>query len=201
MIASASVEEYPVPGWMRGLEVVAGVMSIILAVFVLANLSVAVVTLLLFLSVGLVFLGIRQITIGVGARWQPGWLRALGVVAGVLSLMMAVLVIAFPGLGVSTLTLLFGFGLPLIGITEIAVGASLRFLPGWLRGVLVAVGVVDLILAPIAVLVPGVAVVTLIVLLAGFLILNGADRFLTATVGRVRVARAEIGTVVPKGSA
>ena len=201
MIASASVEEYPVPGWMRGLEVVAGVMSIILAVFVLANLSVAVLTLLLFLSVGLVFLGIRQVVIGVGARWQPGWLRALGVMAGVRSLMMAVLVIAFPGFGVGTLTLLCGFGLSLIGITEIAVGAGLKFLPGWLRGVLIAVGVVDLILAPIAVLVPGVAVVTLIALLAAFLILNGADRFLTATVGRVKVARTEIGTVARKGSA
>lgn len=200
MIASASVAEYPVPGWMRGLEVVAGVMSVVLAVFVLANLTVGVLTLLLYLSVGLLFLGIRQILVGVGAQWRPGWLRALGVVAGVLSLMMAVLVVAFPGFGVGTLVLLFGFGLFFVGMTEIAVGAGSRFLPGWLRGVLIAVGVVDLIVAPIAVLVPGVAEVTLIALLAAFLILNGADLFLSATVGRIKVLRATVGAVAGKSS-
>lgn len=179
----------------------AGAISVVLAVFVLANLSVGVLTLLLYLSVGLVLLGIRQIMIGVGAGWRPRWLRALGVVAGILSVVMAVLVIAFPSFGVNTLVLLFGVGLFLVGITEIAVGAGSRFLPGWLRGVLIAVGVLDLIVAPIAVLVPGVAVVTLIALLAAFLILNGADLFLSATVGRTKILRAEVGTVARKGSA
>lgn len=200
MIANVSVEERKVPGWMRGLEIVLGVLSLVLAVLVLAFPGLAVLTLLVCLSVALVFLGTRQIMIGAGLRWLAGWLRALHVVVGVLGLLFGFLVIGFPGLGVATLIVLLASGLFLFGLTEIAVGVGARFMRGWVRGLLVAIGVLDLVVAPVVLLMPAVAVAILIALLAVFLMLSGIDLIVTAAVGRVNVVRASVAPVAGKGT-
>lgn len=201
MIANVSLEERKVPGWMRGLEIVLGVLSLVLAVLVLAFPGLAVLTLLVCLSVALVFLSIRQIVIGAGLRWLAGWLRALHVVVGVLGLLFGFLVIGFPGLGVATLIVLLASGLFLFGLTEIAVGVGARFMRGWVRGLLVATGVLDLVVAPVVLLMPAVAVAILIALLAVFLMLSGFDLIVTAAVGRVNVVRASVAPVAGKGPA
>jgi uncharacterized membrane protein HdeD (DUF308 family) len=186
---------------MRGLEVVAGVISIILAIYVLAYPTVAVLTLLVFLSVGLLLLGIRQIMIGAGARWRPGWLRVVGIVMGIVAIILGFLVIAYPGYGVATLVLLLAFGLLLIGVAEIAIGSGSRFARRWLRALLIVIGVLDLVLAPIVLLAPGLAVATLIFLLSLFLLLNGIDLIASGAVGRIQVTRAAVATAAGKGPA
>ena len=201
MIANVRTEERAVPGWMRGLEIVFGVLSLVFAVLVLAYPGLAVLTLLLYLSVALLFLGIRQIIIGAGIRWLAGWLRALHVLVGVLVLLFGFMVIGFPGLGVATLIVLLASGLFLFGVTEIAVGVGARFMRGWHRGLLVVFGVLDLVVAPIALLIPAVAVAILIALLAVFLMLSGIDLIVTAAVGRVNVVRASVAPAAGRGPA
>lgn len=201
MIASVSVQERKIPGWMRGLEIVLGVLALVLAIVVLAYPSIAVLTLLVYLSVAIVFLSVRQIMIGAGIRWLAGWLRALHVVVGVLGLVFGFMVIGSPGLGVATLIVLLASGLFLFGVTEIAVGVGARFMRGWHRGLLVAIGVLDLVVAPVTLLMPAVAVAILIALLAIFLMLSGIDLIVTAAVGRVNVVRASVAPAAGRGPA
>ncbi|MGD0638134.1 MAG: hypothetical protein ABSA72_08875, partial [Nitrososphaerales archaeon] len=52
---------------------------------------------------------------------QPGWLRGLEVGAGLLSLILAVSVIVFPGLGVATLIVLLAVGLVFAGVRSASV--------------------------------------------------------------------------------
>lgn len=195
MMAGVGVEERIVPGWMRALEVLTGVGAIILGIAVLAYQTVAILTLLLLLSWALLLFGVRQIAMGVAARWRPGGLRALSVVAGVLLLVLAFLVIAFPGLGFATLVVLLYVGLVIFGVAEISVGAGARFMRGWMRGYFIAIGVLDLILASLILIFPSLAQLTLVVILSLALLLSGIELAVSGVVGRFRVVG--VGVVAP----
>ncbi len=129
-MAGVAVEEKIVPGWTRGLEVVARVGAIILGIAVIVYQTIAVLTLLVLLCWALIVIGIREIAMGVAARWRSGAVRALGIVAGLLSIVFAFLVIAFPGLGLATLVWLLYLGLIIFGVAEIGIGVGARFMRG-----------------------------------------------------------------------
>lgn len=54
----------------------------------------------------------------------PGWYRALATVVGLISIALAFVVLAFPGLAVLTLVFLLGFALLVIGIDRVAAGIT-----------------------------------------------------------------------------
>ena len=172
---------------MRGLEVVAGLIAIVLGFYVILNQTIAILTLLVLLSWALILIGIRQIAMGAAAKWRPAGTRGLGVAAGVLSLILGFIVIAYPGLGVATLILLLFFGLVAFGVAEISVGAKARFIRGGLRGFFVVIGVLNLIFALVVLLFPKLGVLTLALLLSVALIVNGIELVVSGAVGRLRV--------------
>ena len=90
------------PRWLRGLEVVTGLSAMALGVLVLAFPGWGVATLVVLLSMGLFFAGIRSLVLVGDSRLSKG-LRALSVVAGILSLTFALSVLLFPGFAVLTL--------------------------------------------------------------------------------------------------
>ena len=97
-----------------------------------------VASLVVLLSMGLLFAGIRSLVLVGDSRLSKG-LRALSVVAGIMSLIFALLVLLFPGFAVLTLLILVSFGLVVYGFGRIAVAYMLKTV-GWLRGLIVAVG-------------------------------------------------------------
>lgn len=181
------VVERTVPVWIRALEILVGLIAIVLGFYVIMNPAIAALTLLILLSWALIVIGIRQVVMGVMARWRPSAIRALGVVAGLLALALGFVVLAYPGLGISTLVWVLYFGLFVFGITEIGIGVGARFLPAWQRGLFVAIGVVDLILAPVFLLMPSLAVLTLVILLSVGLVVNGISSVVSGAWGRMPV--------------
>ena len=57
-----------VPGWMRALAIIVGIISIIAAIIVLVYPAIAVATLILLLAIGLLLLGIERLAIGISGR-------------------------------------------------------------------------------------------------------------------------------------
>jgi uncharacterized membrane protein HdeD (DUF308 family) len=142
-----------------------------------------VAALVFWLSVGLLFLGLRSIGL-VGYGGLSNGIKALSVIAGILSLILAVLVIVFPGYGVATLLWFVSFGLMVYGFGRMFLAYILKAAAGWMRGSMVAVGVFDVILSVLVLLLPEVSLLTLVVLLAVVLIVSGVEAIVSGAVGR-----------------
>ena len=171
------------PGWFRGLEVVTGLLALVFGIIVLLFPSWGVATLVALLSIGLFFVGIRSISL-VGYNRVSKDLRALSAIAGIISLILALLVLVFPGWAVLTLLLLVSFGLMVYGVGRIFIAYALKDTVGWLRGAIAAVGVVDIILSGAVVILPGVALLTLAIILSVLLLVSGAEMIVSGAIGR-----------------
>jgi uncharacterized membrane protein HdeD (DUF308 family) len=171
------------PGWLRGLEVATGLLSILFGVLVLAFPGLGVATLVVLLSIGLVFAGINAISL-VGFSRLPNTVRILSAIAGIISLILAFLVMLFPGYGVLTLMILVSYGLIVYGFSRIFLAYTLRTMVGWLRGMIAAAGVVDIILSVVVIALPGLALLTFAAILSLVLLVSGAEMIISGAIGR-----------------
>jgi uncharacterized membrane protein HdeD (DUF308 family) len=171
------------PGWFRGLEVATGLLAMVFGVVVLLFPSWGVATLVTLLSIGLFFAGIRSISL-VGFNQVSKSLRAISAITGIVSLILALLVLLLPGWAVLTLLLLVSFGLMVYGVGRIGIAYALKDTVGWLRGAIAAVGVVDIILSVAVIVLPSVALLTLAVILSVVLLLSGAEMIISGAIGR-----------------
>ncbi len=57
-----------VPGWMRALSVIVGIIAIIAAIIVLIYPAIAIATLVTLLAIGLLLIGIERLIIGLSGR-------------------------------------------------------------------------------------------------------------------------------------
>mgnify|MGYP006266556689 CR=1 FL=1 len=171
------------PGWLRGLEIVTGLLAMVFGVLVFIFPGWGVGTLVVLLSIGLFFAGIRSISL-LGCSSLPNSLRILSAISGIISLILAVVVVLFPGYGAETLLILVSFGLMVYGFGRIFLASALKAAAGWLRGMIVAVGVLDVILSVAVVLLPGLALLTLAVILSGVLLVSGVEMVVSGVIGR-----------------
>jgi len=171
------------PGWLRGFEVVTGLLSVVLGILVFVFPGWGVSTLVVLLSLGLIFVGVRSISLVGNGSLLKG-LRAVSVITGIISLIFALLVLIFPSFAVLTLLILVSTGLVAYGIGRIFVAYALRNAASWLRGMIVAVGVVDIILSVFVLVLPGLALLTLAVILAVVLTVSGIEMIISGAVGR-----------------
>ena len=171
------------PGWLRGLEVATGLLSIMFGVLVLVYPGWGVSTLVVLLSIGLFFVGIRSISL-VGFSSLSRGLRAVSGIAGIISLILALLVVLLPGYGVLTLLIFVSLGFMAYGLSRIFIAYELRTMVGWIRGMIAAVGVVDVILSFLVLALPGLALLALAVILSVVLLVSGAEMIFTGAIGR-----------------
>jgi uncharacterized membrane protein HdeD (DUF308 family) len=155
----------------------------VFGVLVLVFPGWAIETLILLLSIGLFFAGIRAIAL-VGHSSLSMGLRALSVISGIISLIFAAVVALFPGYGALSLLILVSFGLMVYGFGRIFLVSTLKSTAGWLRGMIVAVGVLDIILSVVVVLLPGLALLTLALILSVALLVSGVEMIVSGAIGR-----------------
>jgi uncharacterized membrane protein HdeD (DUF308 family) len=171
------------PGWLRGFEVVTGLLSLVFGFLVLVFPDWGVSTLVVLLSFGLIFAGFRSIFL-VGFDILPTGLRVISVIAGISMLIMGFLVSIFPGLAILTLLTLVSVGLIAFGISRIYEAYTLKTMTSWIRGIIAAVGVTDIILSILVLVLPELTLLTLTVLLAFALIISGAEMIVSGVNGR-----------------
>ena len=162
------------PGWTRAAEIILGLVSLVAGIWVLAYPGLAVLTLILLLSIGLIFLGWRDILLGAMGKYLPKWLRAADIVFGVLAFVLSVVVIASPGVAILTLVTILYVALFVRGIAGISM-AAVKMISPRLRAASAAVGVLSIILAIIALAYPGLAIGALVFLLSIGLLFVGIE--------------------------
>lgn len=171
------------PGWLRALEVTAGVLTILLAFVVFAFPGLGVASLVVILAVGLIFLGIRSFFVAGYHRLSPS-LRALSVMSGILVLIFAVLVIVLPGYGTLSLVVLLSLGLMLYGFSRMYLAYSLKWRSSGFRAAIATLGVLVVALSAIAVAEPGLALLTLVVVLGVAMLFCGVEEIVFGVDGR-----------------
>ena len=90
----------------------------------------------------------------------------------------------FPGYGVLTLMIFVSFGLISVRIQQDILAYALKATVGWLRGMIVAVGVLDIILSVLVLVLPGLALLTFAVILALVLLVSGVEMIVSGAIGR-----------------
>ncbi len=172
MVSTASGPASPI--WLRLFEVVLGLSSVVISVVVLANLDYQTSELVLLVAVALMFSAGRMMANG-GIRRGLARLEALGLVGGGAAIAAVLLaVILLPGLSFATLVYLFSIALAIQGVGRIAHSMK-SGQPRWLRGSALVIGVLTVSLAVGALLVPGIAALTLVPLLGIIVFLNGIE--------------------------
>jgi uncharacterized membrane protein HdeD (DUF308 family) len=121
----------------------------------------------------------------------------LSVITGIISLILAFMVVIFPGYGVATLIWFVAFGLMIYGIGRIVLALRTQGDTWGTRGSMVAVGVLAVILSILVLALPGVSLLTLLVILSVVLVVGGAEALVSGIIGRtwlgnlVRAAKKE----------
>ncbi|HYA56430.1 MAG TPA: hypothetical protein VED22_06485 [Nitrososphaerales archaeon] len=167
-------KEWSYPYWFRVVEVILGLASVVISLAVIVSPGYGAQNLVPLLSLALVFSAVRMIAAG-SARESLKSLEGLGVAgAGVTALILVVAVVLVPGLSLQTLVLLLAISLTIQGLGRMLSSAG-RGRPQWLRGSSLATGVAMVALAAIVEFVRGVALLTLVELLALTVLTSGAD--------------------------
>lgn len=171
------------PGWLRALEIATGLLSIALGVIVIIFPSWGISTLIILLSFGIFFSAIRSISL-VGYSDLSKGLRAISVIAGITSLIFAALVLTFPGFAILTLLIIVSTALLVYGVGRIFLAYTLKTTANWIKAMMIAVGIVDVILSLVVFVLPSLAVLTFTVILALALLISGAEMIVSGAIGR-----------------
>ncbi len=130
------------PGWLRGAQIGLGILVVILSIYALAYPGAAFVSLVLILGIILFIVGIEKIISGILLPIKGRW-ATIGL--GILVLIFAGFVIAFPGFATWIITVFIGIALLFSGAASIAQAFSGKE-SGWKKAFLIGVGALLIIL-------------------------------------------------------
>jgi uncharacterized membrane protein HdeD (DUF308 family) len=159
-----------------------GLIATFFGILVLIFPGLGITTLIVVLSVGLLFASFRAISF-VGLRPLSAGLKVGTAIAGIIGIVLALLVALFPGYGAATLLVILSFGLLFYGLSRIFLGYSHRATKSWHRGTVVAVGVIDVVLSIVVLVLPNLALLTLAVILSAILIVSGLEMVVSGATG------------------
>jgi hypothetical protein len=155
-------------------EVVFGLAAAVISIAVIADPGYGAQNLILLLSLALFFTTGRMIASG-RVRKRLLSLQGVGLAGGgLIALVLVIAVLLVPGLSLQSLVFLLAVSLTIQGLGRMLYSVG-RGLPGWLRGSYVVTGAAMVILAAVVEFVGGLALLTLVELLALTVLVSGAD--------------------------
>ena len=167
-------QQGPTPYWFRVAEVFFGASSGAIALFVIADPTFGDQNLVLLLSFALIFTALRMIATG-SVRRNLMSVQGLGLAGGgLLALALVVAVVLVPGMSLQTLVFLLAISLTIQGLGRILHSWG-RETPTWLRGTALATGIGIVLLAAVDEFAHGIALLTLVELLALTVLVSGAE--------------------------
>jgi len=171
-------QEWSYPYWFRVVEVVFGLATAAISLVVITNPDYGAHNLILLLSPALIFSAVRMIAAG-GVRKRLKSFEGLGSAGGgAIALALVIAVVLVPGLGLQTLIFLLGVSLTIQGLGRMLHSMG-RGLPNLLRGPSLATGIAMVLLAAVVEFVQGVALLTLVELLALIVLVGGVEAVLS----------------------
>ncbi|MFW9833787.1 MAG: DUF308 domain-containing protein [Candidatus Thorarchaeota archaeon] len=174
------------PNWVRGLDLVAGIIAVAVGFWILLDISLAQLTILFLFSFALAVIGLTRI---VKVATTPDEImksssRVLNAIAGVISIISAAYVFLFPLLTIFLSITILSIALMLVGTSRLFMGAVEESLPTLMRAFLIIVGLLTIGLSLLSIAFPGYGFIVLSTIISIALIINGLTRIASGITGR-----------------
>ena len=179
--------------WLRVLSVVLGLTALLLgmAVLFLPGLPIwhgPIVTALdlqlIFLSGGIILIGVLQLLPSLALPRDPPWARVLDILLGVIIILLGILALVMTRFAIHLLVYMLAFGVLAHGISDFLVGALPSDLPDWYRSLSIIFGVFMVFIFLIIIIAPMMLLAPLIPLILSFgLIILGFEHLFAGVSG------------------
>jgi uncharacterized membrane protein HdeD (DUF308 family) len=181
------------PGWFRILQIVFGVIAVGLSIGVLAFPTGTIATIVILLSIGLIFVGIERIAAGISAASASKTSRFANIVLGIIVIGLATVVMAYPVQAGAFLIFFGALALLFNGIARLIHGFVDKNNKGWARAALIATGIISIAIASAVLAHPvGIGIPLLAFLLSIGLLIVGLEMIALGVSGRRRVGSREV---------
>ena len=160
-----------------------GLILIILGSWVILGGTLAEAIILLVFSIGLVLIGIARIAKGVVVKSFKSTNRAIHVITGILSIILALIVLVFPAFGVNLLISIVAIGLLITGAARIIIFYSETEMSTRTRAFHLLVGTIGTAIPVLILIIPGLGFLTLVLFASIAFIVLGAARIVSGVSG------------------
>jgi uncharacterized membrane protein HdeD (DUF308 family) len=168
------------PGWLRGIQIGLGIITVILSIYALAFPAVTLLALIVVLAIILFIVGIEKIITGIFLPVKGKW-ATIGL--GILVLIFAGLAISFPEATALIVTIFVGIGLIFNGCARIVEDISGKH-SGWAKLSLIAVGILSIVIGIVVLASPLFGAVFVGLIIAIGLLITGIQMIAVGAAGR-----------------
>lgn len=168
------------PGWLRGIQIGLGIITVILSIYALAFPAVTLLALIVVLAIILFIVGIEKIITGIFLPVKGKW-ATIGL--GILVLIFAGLAISFPVATALIVTIFVGIGLIFNGCARIVEGISGKH-SGWAKFFLIGVGILSIVIGTVVLASPLFGAVFVGLIIAIGLLITGIQMIAVGAAGR-----------------
>ena len=165
--------------WSRAAQIGLGAIAIILSILILVFPGTAIVSIILIIGVLLLIVGIESVISGLFVK---RWMASTGL--GIIVIILALVVIAFPVGTTLFLIVLMGIALLIDGISRLVHGFGDKESRGWSRGFRIGVGALEIALGILVMVSPAVGVAFVAFIIAIALLIVGIQMVAGGISGR-----------------
>jgi len=169
------------PGWVRAAQIGLGVLAIILSITLLVYPKSSVVAIVYLAGIVLLIVGIEKVITGIFVSSKS---RMASVGLGILVIILALIVMAFPLSTSVFLIYLIGVALLVYGIARIVHGIGDKERSGWSRWSSIGIGVLMIIISGFIMVVPAAGLAFVGILLGIALLIAGIEIVAAGISGR-----------------
>jgi uncharacterized membrane protein HdeD (DUF308 family) len=173
--------------WFRALLVIAGIVLVFLSFLVWGYPLIAGLSYVYIFGFALLILGAMRMGQGIAGDVQPGGMRAVMIVFGILLFAIGLYALAFPAAGALTLIFFFAFALIIAGIDRLVLAWS-----GWpgpgshpaIRVLAIIAGIIAVVFGLVALLYPAFGATFLFVIISVGILVLGVELIVSGVTNR-----------------
>lgn len=169
------------PGWSRAAQIGLGALAIILSILIIAFPGIGIVSIVLIIGVLLLIVGIESVITGIFVKSKS---RMANIGLGIIVIILAIIVMAFPVGTTIFLIILMGVALLIDGISRLIHGFGDRENRGWSRGFRIGVGALEIAFGISILVSPAVGVAFVAFVIAIALLIVGIQMIVAGIYGR-----------------
>jgi uncharacterized membrane protein HdeD (DUF308 family) len=171
------------PGWSRAAQIGLGALAIILSILIIAFPGIGIVSIVLIIGVLLLIVGIESVITGIFVKSKS---RMANIGLGIIVIILAIIVMAFPVGTTIFLIILMGVALLIDGISRLIHGFGDRDREnrGWSRGFRIGVGALEIAFGILILVSPAVGVAFVAFVIAIALLIVGIQMIVAGIYGR-----------------
>jgi uncharacterized membrane protein HdeD (DUF308 family) len=175
------MSEAKAPGWSRAAQIGLGALAIILSILIIAFPGIGIISIVLIIGILLLIVGIESVITGIFVKSKS---RMANIGLGIIVIILAIIVMAFPVGTTIFLIILMGVALLIDGISRLIHGFGDRESRGWSRGFRIGVGALEIAFGILILISPAVGVAFIAFVIAIALLIVGIQMIVAGISGR-----------------